>query len=112
MATEILLISKGTTVPLRFITRNCPGAVAVMLALTGDSSFTGVLVAVPDVLLSICIFAPMSWRKALLLYGYHWLLLIVFKLLHTPLLRPMIDPVGSPDSQSPGGLPLREGPPF
>ena len=28
MATVILLSSKGTTVPLRLITRNCPGAVA------------------------------------------------------------------------------------
>ena len=30
IATEILLSSKGTTVPLRLITRICPGAVAAI----------------------------------------------------------------------------------
>ena len=34
IATVILLVSKGTTVPLRLMTRICPGAVAAMLALT------------------------------------------------------------------------------
>jgi hypothetical protein len=32
MATEILLASKGTTVPLRLMTRSWPGAVAVFAA--------------------------------------------------------------------------------
>ena len=67
IATEILLISNGTTVPLRLITRICPGAVAAMLALTLVFSWAGVAAALPDVLVSVCIFAPLYWRDALLL---------------------------------------------
>jgi hypothetical protein len=49
------------------MTRNCPGAVAAMLALTVEVSRAGVVLTLPGVLVSICIFAPMSWRGALLL---------------------------------------------
>ena len=42
MATEILLSSKGTTVPLRLITRICPGAVAAMRVWLGVPEIGGV----------------------------------------------------------------------
>ena len=44
MATEILLASKGTTVPLRLMTRNWPGAVAAIAPLTAADSGCGVVV--------------------------------------------------------------------
>ena len=54
MATDMLLSSKGTTVPLRLMTRNCPGAVAakrvalpVPCVVVGAADATGVLVSVP-----------------------------------------------------------------
>jgi len=42
MATDILLSSNGTTVPLRFITRICPGAVAAMRVWLGVPVIGGV----------------------------------------------------------------------
>ncbi|MFT6275542.1 MAG: hypothetical protein ACJAZ0_001641 [Halioglobus sp.] len=56
MATEILLSSKGTTVPFRFITRICPGAVAAILALTlgfASGAGEGAAVDVPR-FVSVC----------------------------------------------------------
>ena len=56
MATVILLASKGTTVPLRLMTRNCPGAVAAMAPLTVDDRGRGVIASaeVPPWLVSVC----------------------------------------------------------
>ena len=42
MATDILLSSNGTTVPLRLITRICPGAVAAMRVWLGVPEIGGV----------------------------------------------------------------------
>ena len=60
IATDILLASKGTTVPLRLMTRNLPGAVAAIAPLTMEDSFGGVMtsVEVSPWLISVCMFSP------------------------------------------------------
>ena len=62
MATDILLSSKGTTVPLRLITRICPGAVAAMRVWLGVPEIGGVADAglLTDSLPVCILFSPLT----------------------------------------------------